>query len=491
LGQCVHELPDRLILVALFAFALLVRLAFATRAPVFGTKDSFEYLQPAYGLLNGQGFDLALRRPPIYSLFASLSMGLFGESLAALTFVQHLLGALTVLVTYLLGKALFNRPAAVLAALLVALDSVLLFYEHYVLSESLFTLLLAVTCLAFVRALQLGGARRFFLAGLLLGLAILARPVAQSLIVAMLAALALHQRGLASSWRPALVFLLAIGLLVVPWMVRNKLAYGSFSTSGSGRFLSARVVKHDRADNGRAAYRFYDPATASQLDPLQRRARQIFQEEADERPEEGPIYSRYRQELGLGEAEADELLRAISLEGIQRDPAHYLQTTGAMFLDLFAGDQKEEQLRWHYRERNQERLMSQWELGGMRHLLAAPTPAQLAGFEVAEAIGLIYRPTRWLTPLALGMLLAVGLALARGRAGPVAAVALVILVTLAVSAALVGEVPRYRYPLDPLIATLAVGGYVAAAELLMRRWSARGAATRQLDLAVRPDANTL
>lgn len=458
--------PDALLLGALCLLALAIRLGFTTRAIVFVTKDSLEYFQPAYDLLHGQGFELTLRRPPIYPLFAAGVMALLGQNLGAIAFVQHLLGVVTVALSYGLGRLLFGRLAAAAAGLLVATDSVLIFSEHYILSEPLFTLLLLAACFSFVVALRRHQTRWYIVAGLLIGVAILARPVAQSLLLVVPLGILLQRGSLRAAWRPTLLVLGVTALLIVPWMVRNKLVYGSFSTSGSGRFLSARVVKHDRG------YVFYDPSTASQLDPLNRRAREIFQAEADERPEEGPIYSRYRSELGLSEAQADELLRQISLEGIARRPLHYLQTTFAMFLDLYAGDQKEELLRWHMRERNQERVMNQW--GEMRFLLAAPTEAQLAESGVAEALGSIYRPTRWLTPQVVGIILALLLALRRPAQRPALFLAAVVGSVLLVSAALVGEVPRYRYPLDPLICVLVAGGYLRAVPALLTEVRAYG-----------------
>jgi 4-amino-4-deoxy-L-arabinose transferase-like glycosyltransferase len=452
--------PDRLALVGLCGLGLVLRLAFSTRAPVLLTKDSFEYLQPAYNLANGLGFDLALRRPPIYSLFAAGTFGLLGDSLAAIAFVQHLLGVVTIALTYWLGRLVFGRASGLAAGLLVALSSVLILHEHYILSEPLFTLLLLAACLVLVLALRRDRTGWYVGAGLALGLAVLARPVAQAALLAVPLAL-VAQHGWRGAWRPGLLVLLGAALLMVPWMVRNRLEYGSFSTSGSGRFLSARVVRHDRG------YVFYDPASAGRYDQLGQRARQIFQAEADARPEEGPIYSRYRTELELSEAQADELLRQISLEGIARQPLHYAQTSAAMFLDLFAGDQKEELLRWHLRERSQERVMNQWETGGMRQLLAAPTVAQQEESGLAEGLAAIYRPSRWLTPLVIGLLLAVGLAVWRPRYRAVLFLAGVVGIVLVVSALLVGEVPRYRYPLDPLITVLAAGGYVCALPTLL------------------------
>lgn len=456
--------PDLYAVLGLCGLALAIRLAFATRAPVLVTKDSFEYFQPAFNMLNGLGFDLALRRPPIYPLFAAGVMKVLGQNLAAIALVQHLLGTLTVALAYALGRLTFGRTTGLLAGLLVALDSVLVLHEHYILSEPLFTLVLLAACLAFVVALRRDRSRWYLLAGLALGLAILARPVAQVVLLAVPIGIVARRGSVRAAWRPTLLVLGAAALLVVPWMARNRLTYGSFSTSGSGRFLSARVVKHDRG------YVFYDPASSTQYDSLNRRARQIFQSEAEARPEEGPIYSRYRTELGLSEAQADELLLQISLEGIARQPDHYLRTTATMFLDLFAGDQKEELLRWHLREHGQERVTNQWE--NMQHLLGPPTSAQLTEAAAAESLGSIYRPSRWLSPLVIGILLSLAFAVSPGSKesrGAVVFLGLVVGIVLLLSAALVGEVPRYRYPLDPLIAVLAAGGYLGALPRLARR----------------------
>ena len=85
----------------------------------------------------------------------------------------------------------------------------------------------------------------------------------------------------------------------------------------------------------------------------------------------------------------------------------------------------------------------------------------------------IYRPTRWLTPLVIGTLLALGLAAWRREHRPALFLGSVVGIVLLVSAALVCEVPRYRYPLDPLILTLAAGGYLSALPALARAASAR------------------
>jgi hypothetical protein len=138
---------------ALLILALLVRVALHTRSPAFVGKDSQSYFLPGWEIARGLPFELGQRRTPAYPLFIAGVILILGEDLRALALAQHLLGLATVLVTYLLGRLTFGRGAALLAGALVALNGPLLIYERYVMSESLFGLLLALSLLAAVAAL--------------------------------------------------------------------------------------------------------------------------------------------------------------------------------------------------------------------------------------------------------------------------------------------------------------------------------------------------
>ena len=67
----------------------------------------------------------------------------------------------------------------------------------------------------------------------------------------------------------------------------------------------------------------------------------------------------------------------------------------------------------------------------------------------------------------------------RGPRGPTVLLLLTIVALVLPSAALVGYVPRYRYPADPLLAVLAAGGLVAAIALVRAGWSRRAALSRR------------
>src|SRR3954447_14966023 len=137
--------PVWLVLTIVGLVALALRLAFLFRAPVFIIGDSENYFWPGYQLARGIGFDLDIRRTPVYPLFIALVVMRIGEDLAALALAQHLLGVVTCLMVALLGMRYWGRWTGLLAGLLVALSGPLLVAEQYVMAEALFIPLATLT----------------------------------------------------------------------------------------------------------------------------------------------------------------------------------------------------------------------------------------------------------------------------------------------------------------------------------------------------------
>ena len=119
--------PDRAALLLLLLVGLTIRLAFTFRAPIFLVHDSITYFESGYELARGSGFELAFKRTPLYPLFIAGVVALVSEDLQALAFVQHLLGLVSIALTYVLGRALFGRLAGFTGGLIVALSGPLLF----------------------------------------------------------------------------------------------------------------------------------------------------------------------------------------------------------------------------------------------------------------------------------------------------------------------------------------------------------------------------
>ena len=71
--------PDLAALALVLGVAALLRLGLAFRSPIFLLRDSGSYFLPAWALVHGLGFDLSIRRTPLYPWFLSGTIVLFGE----------------------------------------------------------------------------------------------------------------------------------------------------------------------------------------------------------------------------------------------------------------------------------------------------------------------------------------------------------------------------------------------------------------------------
>ncbi|MGA8745062.1 MAG: glycosyltransferase family 39 protein [Solirubrobacterales bacterium] len=101
--------------------------------------------------------------PPLYYVVAWLWAQLVGTGEFGLRSVSALAGVATVPVAYLIAAELRGRRAGIAAAVLVAVNPMLLWYSQEARAYALFALFAALSLLFFVRALN-GGDRRDFLA---------------------------------------------------------------------------------------------------------------------------------------------------------------------------------------------------------------------------------------------------------------------------------------------------------------------------------------
>ncbi len=475
------RLPTAYCLLIVGLLALGVRLAFGFRAPPFVTNDSLSYLLPGFDLARGLEFAPLLKRPPLYPLFVGGVIVTLGEELRVLMLAQHLLGVATALGAFGIGALVFGRAAGLLAGIVTALSGPLLIMEQYLMSETLFGTLLVAAVLAYLLGLQRASLRWLALAGAVIGLATLTRPIGQLAAAGLAAAIPLlagawdnqyRERERAardaprnraarspSRYRFVAVFLGAFALTVLPWMARNALVQGTFAVAGGmGEGLAVRTIRYDQQ------FDFREPPGDDQ-DRVVARARRIYRDEA----REGSAFElahRLREELGVSEVQADRLMRQIALEAIARQPLYYLQGTGEMFWRTFAGRPVRLRQDW-----TPWRNIA-WE-PRVAHLLPSPTAAEDRSFAAAEALATLYDPARF--PFVAAALFALGTLWGlQARFRPALLLGGLVLGLLLASAALIGIEWRYRYPLDPIITVLSAGGLVATWQWARLR-AARGA----------------
>ncbi|MFN8636375.1 MAG: hypothetical protein U0893_21200 [Chloroflexota bacterium] len=459
---------DLALLVGVLAVAMFARVRFlAAGPPTFVTPDSDDYLWPGYALASGLGFEPELRRTPLYPIFIAAVLASGGD-LASIATVQHGLGVLTTALTFGLGRVAFGglagRIAGLVAGLMVALSGPLIVYEHYLMSEAVFTLVLTLALL--VLAVALRSPRRGWLvaAGGAMALAALTRPIGQA---ATPVAVGLPLLLALPSWRlgvqRAATAAVGLALVLAPWTIRNLLVHGTTGAEGAlGQALIGRTVRHDKG------YLYDDPAHPDP-DPTRAAARRIVQQEADGgEPSGGTITARVRDELGLTQAQTSNLLRDLALAEIAERPSHYLQTTGEMAWELFQG--RNERLLGNWRARTTRNWDKKWE-PRIVALLDPDRPAEGDAYERADAVTSFFQPWRWRSPISwlFGVGLAASLVVPRWR--PALGPAAVALVMVVLAAALDGLVWRFRYPADPAIAVVAAGGLAAPVALAWAAFS--------------------
>ena len=275
----VRRHPDVAALTLIGVVALLLRLAFLYRVPVILTGDSQSHYLPGYDLAFGNQFEPELRRPPGYAFFAAGTILVLGEELRALVFAQHLLGVATAMLTYLLGRVTFGRPAGLAAGLLVALNGALVLSGQSVMTETLFTFLLVATLLALLLAGRSGRWGWALLAGIALGAAALTRPVAQALVILVPLAFLVYTRRPWPVVRGTALVGIGFALVLVPWMVRNLSEHGTLSAAGGlGRSLVARTIKYDEG--------YFDQARPAADGDLQGRGPPVHPGQAQHDPEQ-------------------------------------------------------------------------------------------------------------------------------------------------------------------------------------------------------------
>lgn len=259
--------------VALYAFALIVRLVLIALYPDPAYVDSYYYVNAARALHAGQGFnidfiwtfvDLGGQLPanpglpipsnahwmPLASIVQVPFLAVLGVSAWSSALPFALIGALAAPMTWALaGETGARREVRLGAALLVAIPAASFVFMAQPDNFSLFQPLAVGALWLGARGLK-GDARSFAAAGLLVGLAMLARNDGILLGFALGLVFVWDRLGAWRSGRSAAVpwWSAAVGaglflIVMVPWWARQLAVFGSISpSSASGRILWIRSI---------------------------------------------------------------------------------------------------------------------------------------------------------------------------------------------------------------------------------------------------------
>ena len=241
-------------------------LALAIRAAVFFvalpdpqrffTLDAVQYMALARDLPSGYFeptsalWPIGLSRTPVYPFFAGALTALGGGSVVPVIVAQIGLSLAAVLLTYVLAARLLGPRATPHCALMMALDPATAIYCCLLQPESLFTVLVVLGLLSWLKALETSARGHAVAAGLLTGLAVLCRPIGLFLPIpfGVVAAFSAGRSRLRLGTMAFAAFLFPVG----GWMVRNAIYTGVplLSTIEGENLLNYRAAGALAEDGG-------------------------------------------------------------------------------------------------------------------------------------------------------------------------------------------------------------------------------------------------
>ena len=247
-------------LIVIVAIGVVTRVLFVFGwtwgAPLHG--DPLFYQQTAARLANGNGYvDQLLGRgplaptaehPPVFTLVLAALDSISIRSIDAHRIALAFISAGGVLAVGLFGRRLAGPYVGLLAAGIAALDPLWVQQSGFLMSESVYLVVIPTMLLFALRCIDRPNRRDFVILGVLIGIATLTRSEAVDFIVLLGTPVLIFS---SRSWHKrvvlGLMFLTGIALVIGPWLIRNDIQLGSptLSTNGgltlSGSYSSATL----------------------------------------------------------------------------------------------------------------------------------------------------------------------------------------------------------------------------------------------------------
>lgn len=274
--------------VALIARTLLFLGIFLKHPDGFFQIDSYGYWRIAENIINHGSFSQSSTQPlrpdhvrtPVYPLFIGL-LRCAGLRAPGIVFTQILFSSITCLFVILLTYELIGswKPAC-LAGLLLATDIPSIVLSNCLLTEALFTFLLTLSILYLVLHLkQPEKISTLLVSSVLMGLSILCRPIAVSLpIFVMMAYFLFHKMPRPLILLRITLYLMFCLLTISPWLIRNRLAFGSTFLST----ISYTNVLYYRAGGVYAIEKGISLSESQEF--LEKKAKSTFQSNIEKEP---------------------------------------------------------------------------------------------------------------------------------------------------------------------------------------------------------------
>ena len=213
--------------------------------------DAAQYILIAKNIALGNGFNmlpdsnLLASRAPLFPFILAGVFKFFGQGYWPARIFQVCMSSLVPVITYLIGKEVASKRAAMISACISIFYPFYVFYSAYVLTETLFVFLYCLSLLYLIRFIKTGSYRDSCLAGVFLGLSALTRPIALGFGLVFVICYFFIQgrrfnpapRFSGTGLKGMAMILAAMFFIILPWTIRNYIVFEKFVpiTTEAGR----------------------------------------------------------------------------------------------------------------------------------------------------------------------------------------------------------------------------------------------------------------
>jgi 4-amino-4-deoxy-L-arabinose transferase-like glycosyltransferase len=302
------------------ALGLIARVWFILHQPmqyyaVDGLFDTLGWNLASLGLFTLDGATPSAHVGPLYPAVLATFYLAVGHRPEWVPYLHVAFDVGTSLCLYRIGTRLFGSRTGAIAAAAIVLYPAYWTYDHRIRSESFLTLLLSAWLWATVVCIDSKRVRAVAVAGGLAGLTILCKAVVLPLGIGLVAIFYWRAESVRSFTGRALVYVLVLFVVVLPWTIRN---YRTFD-----------AVIPVSAGIGAGLWMGSDPVSRGSWPMSLETERKIW---------ESAGIASLLHPYGMYEVKTDRLLREKGMTRIAEHPIHYLWLTATRMFDFWIGN---------------------------------------------------------------------------------------------------------------------------------------------------------
>lgn len=208
----------------LFFLSLSIRIIYVINlSPQSLSLDSFDWMGIAENIAAGHGYGDTWR-PPGYAAFLGILFFLFGKSIILIRIINSILGALTCVLIYFIGKKIFSSAVGKISAILLCFYPYLINYTGDLLSETFYTFLISLSVFFILICSEKPNLKNVFLTGVISGITALTKATVLPFFLFVCGWIWWKTKKIKNAFLVGIFTLITI----LPWTFRNYIYYKHF-----------------------------------------------------------------------------------------------------------------------------------------------------------------------------------------------------------------------------------------------------------------------